>query len=534
MRVNAARRAITGRLRTFTLLVTLAAFVAGCSGQKATETPTPEDNYQPIVSATAVVVPDEWAELSFPIAGQVRSIPVEEGSYVEAGEIVAELDTTSLVMEVNQAKAALALAQANLGLVRSGARAQEIDQAIKQVEAAEAEFAQAVAALDDLRKGASPSEIAAAQAALEAARAARIQAQIVHDNLSQGKAPTGMTTEDALAALNAAKSNLNSAQVALDRLHEGPDEEDLDAAQAAVDAAKAQLKAAKANLEELEDLGASEVEIKAAKAEVSAAEAELASAQAALEALEDGPSDAEIAAAEAAVEQARSAQLQAQTVYDNLRQGRAPDGTTLEQAAAALEAARADEAAAQAALDKLLAGAEIEELRMAEARVMGASSQVDAAQDALDLLEEGASDAELSVSLAQVQQAQSALDTALAMLAKARLESPVVGTVGQVHVREGEWVAPGQPVVTVGNLRHLRVETTDLNEIDVARVKPGQKVTVTFDALPGKAISGRVASISPKSSEGSGVNYTVIVELDGQDGSLRWGMTAFVDIEVEA
>jgi multidrug efflux pump subunit AcrA (membrane-fusion protein) len=79
----------------------------------------------------------------------------------------------------------------------------------------------------------------------------------------------------------------------------------------------------------------------------------------------------------------------------------------------------------------------------------------------------------------------------------------------------------------------LRVETTDLNEIDAAQVEPGSPVTVTFDALVDQVVQGTVISIAPKASEGSGVNYTVVVELEELPPALRWGMTAFVDIEVE-
>ena len=39
-------------------------------------------------------------------------------------------------------------------------------------------------------------------------------------------------------------------------------------------------------------------------------------------------------------------------------------------------------------------------------------------------------------------------------------------------------------------------------------------------------------SIAPKASEGYGVKYTVVVKLDDLPEALRWGMTAFVDIEV--
>ena len=87
-------------------------------------------------------------------------------------------------------------------------------------------------------------------------------------------------------------------------------------------------------------------------------------------------------------------------------------------------------------------------------------------------------------------------------------------------------------MLVTADLADLQVETTDLNEIDAARVKVGNPVVVTFDALPGVEVKGTVKSIAPKASEGSGVNYTAIVVLEELPTLLRWGMTAFLDIEV--
>ena len=86
--------------------------------------------------------------------------------------------------------------------------------------------------------------------------------------------------------------------------------------------------------------------------------------------------------------------------------------------------------------------------------------------------------------------------------------------------------------MSVGDLEHLQVETTDLNEIDAAEIAEGDVVTITFDALE-DVLEGTVVSVAPKASEGSGVNYTVVVKLDDWPEGLRWGMTAFVDIEIE-
>ncbi|MEK6221082.1 MAG: HlyD family efflux transporter periplasmic adaptor subunit, partial [Chloroflexota bacterium] len=111
--------------------------------------------------------------------------------------------------------------------------------------------------------------------------------------------------------------------------------------------------------------------------------------------------------------------------------------------------------------------------------------------------------------------------------------APFDGTVTQIYFRESEWVNPGQPVAVIGDLSNLQIETTDLNEIDVARIHVGSTATITFDALPDVEIQAEVVRIATKSSPGSGVNYTVILEMDEIPDNLLWDMTAFVDIATE-
>jgi hypothetical protein len=86
------------------------------------------------------------------------------------------------------------------------------------------------------------------------------------------------------------------------------------------------------------------------------------------------------------------------------------------------------------------------------------------------------------------------------------------------------------PVVVLADLTGLRIETTDLNEIDMARIQAGSPASVTFDALPDVLVSGRVVEIALAASAGSGVNYKAVVVLDELPAALRWGMSAFVDI----
>ena len=128
---------------------------------------------------------------------------------------------------------------------------------------------------------------------------------------------------------------------------------------------------------------------------------------------------------------------------------------------------------------------------------------------------------------------RSQLAAAQAALADLELAAPFAGVVSELHINPSEWVSPGQPVLLIADLAHLQVETTDLGEIDVAQIVVGDIVIVTYDALPDVVAEGTISRIAPKASEGSGVNYTVVIDLHEIPAALRWGMTAFVDVELE-
>jgi hypothetical protein len=74
------------------------------------------------------------------------------------------------------------------------------------------------------------------------------------------------------------------------------------------------------------------------------------------------------------------------------------------------------------------------------------------------------------------------------------------------------------------------VQTTDLSERDVARVTIGEMTTAYVEAL-GIEVYGRVVEIASQATTvGGDVVYAVIVELDEQPVSLRWGMSVEVEI----
>ena len=72
------------------------------------------------------------------------------------------------------------------------------------------------------------------------------------------------------------------------------------------------------------------------------------------------------------------------------------------------------------------------------------------------------------------------------------------------------------------------------DETEVSQLQVGQKVEVTFDALPNAKVTGAVARINPAGTISNGVvNYTVRVNLDPTNVALRTDMTASVRVIID-
>ncbi len=160
-----------------------------------------------------------------------------------------------------------------------------------------------------------------------------------------------------------------------------------------------------------------------------------------------------------------------------------------------------------------------------------AKAQLADAQNAWDKVKTSGHDAD------QVALAQSRLDNANAQLAAAQaaleqsnLKAPFDGTVVSLNVSPGQAVTPGQAVLTLARLSLLQVETTDLSERDVPRVKVGQAASVSVASL-GQSFPGKVVEIASRATTlGGDVVYKVTIRLDGQPQGLLWGMSATVNI----
>jgi len=160
------------------------------------------------------------ATLGFRVAGRVDRMRFNEGDKVKAGALLAELDKEPFEEELALRRAQVGEAKAKLAKLEAGTRPQEIERARAEVEAREA-------ALENAR-----------------ARYGRLEELVRKDFASQA------AFDNAVEQLERAKAQLRSAKEALDLAIEGPREEDIAAAEAALEAARAQKETAQTALED--------------------------------------------------------------------------------------------------------------------------------------------------------------------------------------------------------------------------------------------------------------------------------------------
>jgi RND family efflux transporter MFP subunit len=88
------------------------------------------------------------------------------------------------------------------------------------------------------------------------------------------------------------------------------------------------------------------------------------------------------------------------------------------------------------------------------------------------------------------------------------------------------------PVLIIGDFSKIIIKT-QINEIDITKVKPNQKVTVTLDAFPDKTFVGEITSIDSIGTANSGVvSYTAYITLISPPPDIMSGMTASANIQL--
>ncbi len=428
------------------------------------------DPPEDFVFAEGVVAPLRDANLSLQGGGRIAEILVNEGDAVQVGQPLLRLEATNLEIARDQAAAEVALAEAALVAAQMQVAAAEAG-----VDTAVTGISEAEAQLALLLAGPRPEEIAAAEFDILA----------TESNVGQAAANQNAALTIRDSQILAAEANAAAKFTVLEAVRDAYDDILNDCSEVTnPDGSTTTVCWQYGPTEE------------AARTQLEQAQLEYEAAQAALNSLRTGPTTGQRLAS-----------------------------------AGSVVMAQANQGLAEAQLALLLAGPLEAQVRQAEIGVELAATAVTQAATAVVQAEAGVRQAE-----AVMLQAEAGLASAELALVRMTLQAPFAGTIVALNVVEGELASPGVPVLTLADFSQWRVETTDLTELDVVAINPGDAVAIRIDAVPDKTIQGTIIAIDSVATLSRGdVTYAVTIELaDVSELPLRWGMTVFVDVDMDS
>lgn len=313
------------------------------------------------------------------------------------------------------------------------------------------------------------------------------------NRLAQARTSAKLTRTRVEDAIEQARIGLNRARTNLADVKAGTRTQEIAQAQARVEQAQASLRLAKLSLERAENLvkagAVAQSQVDAAQVEYETAQAQVRIAQQALDLAQEG----------ARTEQVRLAELVV---------------TQAEQALREAEAQRA-------------------QIDVADRDVRAGELAVDQAEEALHLARAGqrrvqATEQDVKAAQANVGQARAGVTSAVTQFRKHVVYAPISGNVAVRHVEPGEGASPGVPLMRIVNLDTVRV-VAEASDLEVDRIRVGQRAAVRVDALPGEEFVGDVTDIAPQSGTNKR-SFNVRVRIANPGHRLRAGMFARVEI----
>ena len=432
------------------------------------------------ISANGTVESADATNVYSTLALPVKSVAVEVGDYVHAGDVLAELDGESVENQISTQRASLSTAQAAGGA---------------QLKSAQDSYNTFKQSLDD---GLNAS-LLAAQAQVDSAKDAYEKAQTALERYERSL-DEGENTQllSAKSSRNQAAGALESAENALDNALRARDE----AAQALADAGNTLATAQ----EELKSLEAGSAEYAQKQQEIDGLQAGYAQAQSAYDAAESqcDTLERQVDSASDAYRLAKASYRAAETGTDN---------------------ALSDyEDAVQSAKDAYDKAAK--NLESAQQAVGG---QLESYQNAVQSAQAGASTAVTQESIAQLEK----------QLEDATITAPCDGTVTAVYATVG--ASGGGLLFVIEDLDDLVIKTT-VKGYDIGKVAVGQKVAIRSDATGDAEFDGSVTTIAPTaqknaygvtSAAGSDALFDTEVAVESAGTGLRIGLEAQLDYILE-
>lgn len=159
-----------------------------------------------------------------------------------------------------------------------------------------------------------------------------------------------------------------------------------------------------------------------------------------------------------------------------------------------------------------------------------AQAQVDRMRAELKLKQAGSTSQIIAAQRAGVRQAQASVSGVQVNLQNSKIIAPISGILTQQDAKIGQQVIPGVPLVSIIGSGGFEIEV-GISEVDVGKLLIGNKVTMTFDAFPNETFDGTVSYIAPAETNKQGViTYLTKISFDKADPRLKSGLTANLNI----
>lgn len=168
-------------------------------------------------------------------------------------------------------------------------------------------------------------------------------------------------------------------------------------------------------------------------------------------------------------------------------------------------------------------------------KVNSDTTSVTNALTAIEDAKDSAESANLSMKSAELNQSQSetTLTNAKTDLADHDIKAPFDGIIAKVSAKLSDKASNNTNIatlITAGKLVNI-----SLNEIDAAKVKQGDKASLTFDAIDDLTLAGHVSNVDLVGTVSQGVvSYNVEITFDDNDDRVKPGMTVSADIVTSA
>src|SRR5919199_7751 len=426
--------------------------------------PVEAENLTVRITSSGTVQPVQRVNLSPKGSGRIAELFVEQGDRVEAGQIVARMESRDVEAQLAQAKAREASARAKLAKIEAGNRSEDIASARARLEQAEASLAQ-------LQAGSRVEEVAGARARLQQTQA----------NLQRLR--SGSRVEE----VSQARARLAQAQARLAYAQNGSVKQEIAQAQTQIDSSKAQA-----------ELTAQRVERNRPLVE------EGALAKDKLDEL---------------IKENRTAQAKLIESQKRLQQLQESRESQIQQLQAAVQVE-------QQALKQLQNGTRSEEIAKAEAAVAEAKSQFAAQENGSRPEEIAQAKAELAEAQAQVRYQEVQLeDTKVrAPFAGVITQRYAIQGAFVTPATSASEATSATSTSIVALAKEVEV-LAKVPEADISQIKPGQEVEIVADAYPDKVFKGKVKLIAPEAVKERDVTlFQVRVAIDTGKDLLQSGM----------